>query len=71
MMMLSSADKATRRRDRQQKLQPNLLRQLRSRAIAQHWLNLRAERSLSTFDQRHLLIVQAQYTSGQGLEGGP
>jgi hypothetical protein len=41
-----------------------------SASIAQNWLNLRAERSLSTFDQRHLLNVQAQYTSGQGLEGG-
>lgn len=39
-------------------------------AIAQDWLNLRAERSLSSFDQRHLLNVQAQYTTGQGLEGG-
>jgi hypothetical protein len=39
-------------------------------SVAQNWLNLRAERSLSTFDQRHLLNVQAQYTSGQGLEGG-
>jgi hypothetical protein len=41
-----------------------------SAVIAQNWLNLHAERSLSTFDQRHLLNVQAQYTSGQGLEGG-
>jgi hypothetical protein len=39
-------------------------------AIAQNWLDLRAERALSTFDQRHLLSVKAQYTSGQGLEGG-
>ncbi len=39
-------------------------------AIAQDWLNPRAERSLSSFDQRHLLNVQAQYTTGQGLEGG-
>lgn len=39
-------------------------------AIAQDWLDLRGERSLSSFDQRHLLNVQAQYTSGQGLEGG-
>ncbi len=39
-------------------------------AIAQDWLNLRAERSLSSFDQRHLLDVQVQYTTGQGLEGG-
>jgi len=41
-----------------------------SASIAQNWLNLPAERSLSSFDQRHLLNVQAQYTSGQGLEGG-
>jgi hypothetical protein len=39
-------------------------------AIAQNWLNLRAERSLSSFDQRHLLNLQAQYTSGEGLSGG-
>jgi len=41
-----------------------------SAAVAQNWLDPRAERSLSTFDQRQLLSVQAQYTSGQGLEGG-
>ena len=40
------------------------------RQIAQDWLDLRAERSLSSFDQRHLLNLQAQYTTGQGLEGG-
>ncbi len=39
-------------------------------AIAQNWLNLHAERSLSSFDQRHLLSLQAQYTSGEGLGGG-
>ena len=39
-------------------------------SIAQNWLNLRAERSRSSFDQRHLLNLQAQYTSGQGLGGG-
>jgi hypothetical protein len=39
-------------------------------AIAQNWLDLRAERSLSTFDQRHLLDLQIQYTSGEGLGGG-
>ena len=39
-------------------------------AIAQNWLNLHAERSLSNFDQRHLLNLQAQYTSGEGLGGG-
>jgi hypothetical protein len=41
-----------------------------SATVAQNWLDPRAERSLSTFDQRQLLNVQAQYTSGQGLEGG-
>src|SRR3984893_18201611 len=39
-------------------------------AIAQNWLNLHAERSLSSFDQRHLLNLTAQYTSGEGLKGG-
>ena len=38
--------------------------------IAQDWRDLRAERSLSSFDQRHLVNLQAQYTTGQGLEGG-
>jgi hypothetical protein len=38
--------------------------------IAQNWLDLRAERSLSSFDQRHLLTAQAQYTTGEGLGGG-
>ena len=41
-----------------------------SLAIAQDWLNLEAERGPSSFDQRHLLSVQFQYTSGQGLRGG-
>jgi hypothetical protein len=39
-------------------------------AIAQNWLDLHAERSLSSFDQRHLLNLQAQYTTGEGLGGG-
>jgi hypothetical protein len=39
-------------------------------SIAQNWLNLKAERSPSAFDQRHLLNLQAQYTSGEGLGGG-
>jgi hypothetical protein len=38
--------------------------------IAQDWLDLRAERSLSAFDQRHFLNLTLQYTTGQGLEGG-
>jgi hypothetical protein len=40
-----------------------------SPTIAQNWLDLRAERGLSTFDQRHLLNLQAQYTTGMGLGG--
>lgn len=41
-----------------------------SGAIAQNWLDPKAERSLSSFDQRQLLNVTAQYTSGEGLRGG-
>ncbi len=39
-------------------------------SIAQNWLNLAAERGLSTFDQRNVLDAQIQYTSGMGLKGG-
>jgi hypothetical protein len=39
-------------------------------SLAQNWLNLGAERALSTFDQRHLLSVQMQYTAGMGVRGG-
>lgn len=38
--------------------------------IAQNWLNLAAERGLSSFDQRHAATVQIQYTTGMGLHGG-
>lgn len=38
--------------------------------IAQNWLNLRAERGLSTFDQRNLLNATLQYTTGMGMSGG-
>ena len=38
--------------------------------VAQNWLDLTAERGLSSFDQRHVLAVQAQYSTGQGLGGG-
>lgn len=38
--------------------------------IAQNWLDLRAERGLSSFDQRHLLNFQAQYSTGVGVAGG-
>ncbi|QMV18992.1 TonB-dependent receptor [Granulicella sp. 5B5] len=39
-------------------------------AIAQNWLDLRAERGRSTFDQRHLLSTSFQYSTGTGLGGG-
>lgn len=38
--------------------------------IAQNWMDARAERSLSSFDQRQLVKIEAQYTSGEGLKGG-
>jgi hypothetical protein len=37
---------------------------------AQNWLDLSAERGLSTFDQRNLVNAQIQYTTGVGLGGG-
>jgi hypothetical protein len=39
-------------------------------AIAQNWLDLSAERGLSTFDQRHVLSLQTQYSTGMGIGGG-
>ena len=39
-------------------------------SVAQDWLDLRAERGPSTFDQRHLLTTSFQYTTGMGLGGG-
>ncbi len=41
-----------------------------STTIAQNWLNLSAERALSNFDQRHLVTLQMQYTTGMGAAGG-
>ncbi|MBI2150607.1 MAG: TonB-dependent receptor, partial [Acidobacteria bacterium] len=38
--------------------------------IAQNWLDLKAERALSNFDQRHQFTVQTQYTTGVGVRGG-
>ena len=38
--------------------------------IAQNWRDLRAERSNSSFDQRHSLQAQVQYTSGMGAHAG-
>jgi hypothetical protein len=33
---------------------------------AQNWLDLKAERALSNFDQRHVLQIETQYTSSAG-----
>jgi hypothetical protein len=41
-----------------------------SAGIAQNWLDLNAERGPSNFDQRHVLRIQAQYTTGMGVAGG-
>ena len=41
-----------------------------SAVIAQDWRNLRGERGPSTFDQRHLLTVDTQYTTGIETLGG-
>lgn len=43
---------------------------LSTATIAQDWRNLNAERGLSTFDQRHLLNLTVQYTTGMGMGGG-
>ncbi len=42
----------------------------RNLVVAQNWLDLSAERSLSSFDQRHLVTVMLQYTTGMGIAGG-
>ncbi len=44
--------------------------QSQNAVIAQDWLNLSGERGLSFFDQRHLLTINGQYTSGMGIGGG-
>jgi hypothetical protein len=41
-----------------------------SLAIAQNWLDLDAERGPSSFDQRHLVTAQIQFSTGQGVAGG-
>jgi hypothetical protein len=38
--------------------------------IAQNWLDLSAERGPSNFDQKHLVTLQTQYSSGVGVHGG-
>ena len=37
--------------------------------VAQNWLDPSTQRGLSTFDQRHVLAVQMQYTTGMGIGG--
>ena len=41
-----------------------------SARLAQDWTRLSAERGLSNFDQRHLVNLSVQYTTGQGKGGG-
>jgi trimeric autotransporter adhesin len=38
--------------------------------VAQNWLDQSAERGLSSFDARHSLSVQTQYSTGTGMSGG-
>jgi trimeric autotransporter adhesin len=38
--------------------------------VAQNWLDLSAERGLSSFDSRHNLSVRFQYSTGMGVSGG-
>ena len=38
--------------------------------VAQDWLHLDAERGLSSFDQRHNLAINLQYSTGVGVHGG-
>jgi hypothetical protein len=40
-----------------------------SAIIAQDWRNLRGQRALSSFDQRHLVTMQWQYSTGMGIGG--
>ncbi len=39
-------------------------------AYAQNWLDLTAERSVSSFNRTHSLNVTARYSTGQGVNGG-
>ncbi len=38
--------------------------------VAQDWLDLAAERAVSSFDARHNLSMQLQYSTGMGMSGG-
>ena len=39
-------------------------------SLAQNWLNLLGERGPSSFDQRHVVNLSMQYTTGMGMAGG-
>jgi len=39
-------------------------------ALAQNWLDLAAERSVSSFNRTHTLNVNVQFSTGQGVNGG-
>lgn len=43
---------------------------LSSASIAQNWLDLDAEQAPSSFDQRHQITAQVEYTTGVGVTGG-
>jgi hypothetical protein len=43
---------------------------LNSSALAQDWLDLEAEYARSSFDQRHEVVAQFEYTTGAGVMGG-
>jgi len=49
---------------------PPIATGLKNLTIAQNWRDLAAERSLSSFDQRHVLTLWLQYTTGMGMGGG-
>ena len=38
--------------------------------LAQNWLDLEAEYARSSFDQRHQVVAQVEYTTGAGVVGG-
>jgi hypothetical protein len=38
--------------------------------LAQNWLDLEAEYARSSFDQRHQVVAQVEYTTGAGIAGG-
>ncbi len=51
-------------------LLPPLAASSPSATVAQNWLDLSAERSRSSFDQRQLFTAQIQYTTGMGMAAG-